>query len=650
MAIDYKGTLYESLANDNVRFFQGTQAQLNLYLSSAPATIPAGMSGAGGTNTYKGAAIEGAFYLTTDTHRLYIGRKVASGTAVYPEEVSSGISVIQSAGDLPSTASNEARDGDLYYIKDGNILAAFEATYDSNTGLPTGGTWVQLNSATGVTEVQRQLGTKTNKTIVYSDSIIAANAPGGIDSTILAFKEGNNVTLTNTTQANGDPTLEISATDTLYSIGTTTSTNAANITLTPATVDATHTASTVTLSGTNTTAISSDGSGNITVVGVSFRNGNNELGVTVEPKASSANGFLFGFDYLSGGSNSVESISHYQKADFDPVLRYGTTASSVIHFVNGEANLTGQYYTKDEVTEVIQDAIDSNLATANAMTYKGTASALSDLPTTTNGKVAKIGDTYKVNAAAGITLPGAGVANLGDLIIIRSSTGQENAQGTIDAANIVYDIIPSGDEPFVQSDVSTSSTPNDLQTIIGLTDVKGNNDILSTKWTGGATQKIQVTSAFTSGHSVAPHEAIITIEHASVTRQDKPRSGVSGVSLTTDTGADTIGSGGVKLFLMSDSSGLKTDSTGHVTGLEGQVYTFKHNRITNHDITLSAGTTLTTGNYLTGSRYGTVSINVKDSYSGDKEAVFSLKSDSLRITKNDNETDALHVNMVWESF
>lgn len=657
MAIDYKGTLYESLANDNVRFFQGTQAQLNLYLSNAPATIPSGMTGAGGTNIYKGAAIEGAFYLTTDTHRLYIGRKVASSTEVYPEEVSSGISVIATAGDLPSPAGGEARDGDLYYIKDGNILAAYEATYDSVTGLPTGGTWVQLNSATGVSEVQRQLGTKSNGAITYSDSIIAANAPGGIDSTILVFKEGDNITLTNATQTNGDPTLEISATDTLYSIGTATATNAATLKLSPSTTDATHTESTVAISGTNTTAVSSDASGNIVIAGVSFKNGNNELGVTIEPKASSANGFLLGFDYMDGGSNSVTGISHYQHSDFDPVLRYGATATDVIHFVNGEANLTSQYYTKTEVAGVIQDAIDTNLATANAMTYKGAISSVADLPTTSDAKGAKIGDTYKVSATAGITVPGVGTANLGDLIIIKSSTGAENASGTIDAANITYDVIPSGDEPFVQSDVSVSATANDLQTVIGLTDVKGNNDILSTKWTGktvanGGSGKIEVTSAFTAGHSTAPHEAIVTLEHAPITRTD-----ATNIALTSSSATDSIGSGAVQLFLMSNATsttatmgGLMTDSTGHVVGLRGQTYTFKHNRITNHDVTLNASSISTSGTYLTGARYGTISINVKDSYSGDKEAVFSIKSDSLRISKNDNEAAAIHVNMVWESF
>jgi len=58
---------YEALLNDNVRFLQGTQAQLNKYLP-------------GSGDNLSGHAYEGAFYLTTDTHRLYVGRKVDTGT------------------------------------------------------------------------------------------------------------------------------------------------------------------------------------------------------------------------------------------------------------------------------------------------------------------------------------------------------------------------------------------------------------------------------------------------------------------------------------------------------------------------------------------------------------------------------------------
>ncbi|MBP3801476.1 MAG: hypothetical protein J6I85_05610 [Clostridia bacterium] len=69
----------------NVLFKQGTQSALNEIRSNK-------------------TAIEGSFYLTNDTHRLYIGR--ANGDAV---PVNEGVNTVTSLGDLPRvTAGNES--------------------------------------------------------------------------------------------------------------------------------------------------------------------------------------------------------------------------------------------------------------------------------------------------------------------------------------------------------------------------------------------------------------------------------------------------------------------------------------------------------------------------------------------------------------
>jgi len=90
---------YEALLNDKVRFLQGTQSDLNKYLPSS-------------NDAKKGKALEGAFYLTTDTHKLYVGRKISTVPNpnpysvavgdVYPEEVSSGLTVVAQVSDLTS--------------------------------------------------------------------------------------------------------------------------------------------------------------------------------------------------------------------------------------------------------------------------------------------------------------------------------------------------------------------------------------------------------------------------------------------------------------------------------------------------------------------------------------------------------------------
>jgi hypothetical protein len=62
------------------------------------------MKGSG--DPLEGTAKEGSFYLTQDTHRLYVGRKgVSPDTGVYPVAVNEGIATVNTVQDLPSNAN-----------------------------------------------------------------------------------------------------------------------------------------------------------------------------------------------------------------------------------------------------------------------------------------------------------------------------------------------------------------------------------------------------------------------------------------------------------------------------------------------------------------------------------------------------------------
>jgi len=69
-----------SFENKNIKFLSGTQTDLNKYFL-------------GSGDLKSGTAVEGAFYLTLDTHRLYIGRKIDDNgvTKVIPIPVNEGI-------------------------------------------------------------------------------------------------------------------------------------------------------------------------------------------------------------------------------------------------------------------------------------------------------------------------------------------------------------------------------------------------------------------------------------------------------------------------------------------------------------------------------------------------------------------------------
>ena len=83
----------------NVLFKQGTQDNLDALRSAKTAT-------------------EGTFYLTNDSHRMYIG--VKGGDAV---PVNEGVTTVPSLDDLPRGTHLEV--GHFYYVTKGNILCVF---------------------------------------------------------------------------------------------------------------------------------------------------------------------------------------------------------------------------------------------------------------------------------------------------------------------------------------------------------------------------------------------------------------------------------------------------------------------------------------------------------------------------------------------
>jgi hypothetical protein len=96
----------QNLNNQKLKFLSGLQSGLNSLIAN-------------------GGATEGAFYLTTDTHRLYIGRTITadSGTSVsktIPIPVNEGITTIANLDALYGTSANV---GEFYYVEEGNNLA-----------------------------------------------------------------------------------------------------------------------------------------------------------------------------------------------------------------------------------------------------------------------------------------------------------------------------------------------------------------------------------------------------------------------------------------------------------------------------------------------------------------------------------------------
>lgn len=94
---------YTDFNNTGISFLHGTQDSLNALIKN-------------------GGAVEGAFYLTKDTHRLYVGRKLEDNSIV-PVAVNEGVIVVDTLEKLPE--KNTINAGEFYYISEKNILCIY---------------------------------------------------------------------------------------------------------------------------------------------------------------------------------------------------------------------------------------------------------------------------------------------------------------------------------------------------------------------------------------------------------------------------------------------------------------------------------------------------------------------------------------------
>ena len=393
-------------------------------------------------------AVDGSFYLTEDTQRLYVG--IGENNA--PVELNKTIRSVENLtalnalrGPVGSNANDGVAVGDFYYVASeansvsGNILAYCSAV--DATGKPT---WVQINPDTNT-----KLATSTDavtKTAVTNGVKVATSVQDTEGRTAKGDFQvvgGDNITV-----ALEDGKIKISTppgSDTHYQIKTQANSSKGTILLDSSGTDD----SSINISGgkDSDVRVTSDDDGNITIGVTDMRTKT----IAVDAKPTSGNGFDLKVDGRDVG-------------DFDPTIKLGD--NEAIHFVNGNATLP--VYTKTEV----DTKVSNSLKTFDAMAYKGTVSksdASTKLASTGN-----VGDTYK--AAEDITAPVK--ANTGDLII---ATGTDGA--------VTWDVIPSGDDQTITGAATTSgiSISDQSGTLAEISVVKGNKINVSNSTSGKKT-------------------------------------------------------------------------------------------------------------------------------------------------------------------
>lgn len=515
----------------NVKFLKGTQSNFNKLSKFT----------------------DGAFYLTTDTDRLYFAQ--SENECVPLNQFIRTVTWDQ----FNALTTTQVAKGDYYYVPEKNILAVCK---DNNTTL----TWTQLNPDTNDNTSFDEINFEssvTDNTVTITEKLTEVNKISGdkTGSTLvgnLKLKGTNGIALTTentakstTVTVEGD-TYSLSAdmndarqyeASVAYHVGDIVVING-KYQRCKAEVAA----------GSNTSAAAIIGSFEELNAGISlvsangqksstfgFKTGKNvqigqtngEITISAEDTKLKENGFTVSNNATQGFDIKVSDTSNtVVGGTLDPVIKVGSSGSSSVHFVDGKANLP--VYTTSE--------IDSKFKGLNGMTYKGTVGtgASPDLPESNVSS----GDTYMV--AADTTIRGQQVKN-GDLFI---ATGEEGADGYIPSNGITWTYVPSGDDDFENSTYEGNATPGSNKW--GIKEVSGSS-IGDIQLVAGTNMSISSKLGGANGNSTAA--MITTINHGSV-----------GAASVTEATANDTSDINPKTSITA-VTGIGRDSNGHVASV-----------------------------------------------------------------------------------
>lgn len=565
-------------AGKNIQFLLGTQQNLEKYIK--------GPSAADGAR-----AAEGSFYLTNDTHRLYVG--TASGKAV---PVNEGVITVPNVDSLNNIT---AHPGEFYYVKNGNILCVYAGTAG----------WVQINNNTNTylasTDATVSLsGQVATITTTYTMSDGTANVS---DSWNLAVADGIKVSI--------DPdTDKVILTGVVNnSFGVSAASNIATVTLKDS-FNNEKSFKVKTADDMTMTVDVDEGA-----VALKVKNMSN-TGMSVTPKATG------GFDI------GVTDIMGTQSAVLNPSIKVGASADETKHqtlnFVNGTATLP--VYTAKEIDDI-------KLA-LNAMTYRGlvatNASSDSNSPkkawATVKVGTAEIGDTYLF--AEQVT-DGDRVYSKGTLAIAR---GVE-VNGVIPANNVIWDFVESTINTDTKYALNNQATAAEAA---GFVQLVGN--------LGGVTEpgkKIffengtAITASVTVDNSGHAH---VSFNHAGITATKE--TGTVAQSAATYSTADDKAENVTQITAIES---ITVNAQGHVTNFKTNTITLKDTNAVINSVGMSVGAA-NAANEIT----VTSSVALKDGAGTAmtaRTASFKMKSDTLVFNQKDGGA-SLGIDLVWGSF
>lgn len=412
----------------NVGFKLGLQSAVDTLLAA-------------GTNA---KAVAGSFYLTSDTHRLYIGN---SDGSLAP--VNEGVITVANISDLPtvSSANAAAYVGRFYYVSSKNILCVFN-----------GKGWAQINTDTTVGKVDLALSQKTaNREVKLTQTIEntdGTNTTSVVDD-VWSVKGGNGIYVSTATDSDGNPQLVIDG-DT-YTLGSETSGKGIKLTLDSTKEENDSEVEILPGSFTNETdtniEITRNAQGKVIVAAKDTSNASMEI-------KALADGFQ---------TTIVDTFGGDVTATIKPAVKYGKNGNLEAKYVNGVATL--DVYSIDQINETLR--------VLNAMTYRGTIGGSGTVATkiemlsgtdaskgctvyknSTEVKVS-VGDMFLV--VGNTTVYAGQTLSANTLLIARTLNNEdiEGADGYIPSNKLIFDVVKSTVDIDTTYRIETSSVGSD---------------------------------------------------------------------------------------------------------------------------------------------------------------------------------------------
>lgn len=567
-------------AGKNINFLLGTQSNLEKYIA--------------GTTS----AADGTFYLTNDTHRLYIG--TSEGKAV---PVNEGVITVASLEALAKIPNPHA--GEFYYVTAENILCVYN-----------GSTWVQINNNSNSFIVDSNLTvTAANnvatvtKQYIYNDNTVAEKVTtpwhvAGVDG-IKVTADDDTDTITLTGVLNDKFTVSVDNDKAIFSLH-----------------DTFGRSKDFSVKSTDGRISVKKDEENGIVIGVL-----DMYNTGVDIVNGSADGFTV---HVSDGKGTVSG-------SFSPTITVGTesTTKQTLKFVNGNADLP--VYTKAE--------IDSLQLALNAMTYRGLVAGSADSAqniqawTTVMNAKAQIGDTYLFALNTTFTPSGSTKSttrSAGSLVIAR---GVEDSTGFIPAGQVIWDYVEATNDTDTRYEfngqASTSTTDGYIQLLSTLYGYQGGATALGKKliFTNGTEIKANVTVDADGNTTVQFNHDTHNAENTQETQSQGAAYYRSGGDVSyADTQITTI-------------KGITVNAQGHVTGFTTNTVTLKDTNATVAQVALSGAVSNA------GAKATLTSLVQLNDGSGstmtEKTGAMEFTTGTLQYSMNGS---ALNIDLVWGSF